>query len=109
PVMRLDLEGETKESHWSIEKQRALAMQVLAAATELEKLGVKTVHVTLAAANSLVFEIGRKWDRRNVPQAIVYQFERDNDPPFAWGVEIPKPSSEQVTVRRNSATNGLAE
>lgn len=54
PVMRLDLEGETKESHWSSAKQRALALEVLEAATELEGHGVKTVHVVVAAANSLV-------------------------------------------------------
>lgn len=100
PVMRLDLEGETKESHWAAEKQRALTMQVLAAATELEKLGVKTVHITLAAANSLVFEIGRKWDRRNIPQGIVYQFERCSDSPFAWGLEVPTPGSDVVLVRK---------
>lgn len=99
PVVRMELAGPRKESHWSAEKQSALAMDVLTTATELEGRGVKTVHLVLAAPNSLVFQIGRKWDRRNIPRCIVYQFERDSDPPFAWGVELPKLGETTVFVR----------
>lgn len=40
PIMRLDLEGGTRESHWSSSKQRALALEVLEVGKEFEKLGV---------------------------------------------------------------------
>ena len=104
PVVRMDLMGQTKESHWSSAKQSALAMQVLEVATTLEGRGVKTVHLVLAAANSLVFQIGRKWDRRNIPHCIVYQFERDGDPPFAWGLVVPQPGTEAAEIRRSQPT-----
>lgn len=100
PVVRMDLLGQTKESHWSSAKQSALAMQVLEIATTLEGHGVKTVHLVLAAANSLVFQIGRKWDRRNLPHCTVYQFERDGDPPFAWGLALPQPGVEAAEISR---------
>lgn len=100
PVIRMDLVGQTKESHWSSAKQSALAMQVLDVATTLEGRGVKTVHLVLAAANSLVFQIGRKWDRRNIPHCTVYQFERDGDPPFAWGLVLPQPGKEAAEIRK---------
>jgi len=104
PVVRMDLMGQTKESHWSSAKQSALAMQVLDVATMLEGRGVKTVHLVLAAANSLVFQIGRKWDRRNIPHCTVYQFERDGDPPFAWGLVLPQPGIEAAEIRRSQPT-----
>jgi hypothetical protein len=104
PVVRMDLMGQTKESHWSSAKQSALAMQVLDVATTLEGRGVKTVHLVLAAANSFVFQIGRKWDRRNVPRGTVYQFERDGDPPFAWGLVLPQPGIESAEIRRSQPT-----
>lgn len=104
PVVRMDLMGQTKESHWSAAKQSALAMQVLDVATTLEGRGVKTVHLVLSAANSLVFQIGRKWDRRNVPRCVVYQFERDGDPPFAWGLVLPQLGVEVAEIRRSQPT-----
>jgi len=107
PVVRMDLMGQTKESHWSSAKQSALAIQVLEVATLLEGRGVKTVHLVLAAANSLVFQIGRKWDRRNIPNCTVYQFERDNDPPFAWGLKLPKPGVEHAEIRRQQRPGAL--
>lgn len=85
PVMRLDLEDRGQDSHWSKEKQAALATQFLQEAKRLEGAGVKTAHLVVAAPNSLVFNLGKRYDRRNVPQAIVYQYERDSDPPTLGG------------------------
>lgn len=100
PVMRLDLQGRGQDSHWSEEKQAALATQFLEALKDLEALGVETVRLVIAAQNSLVFRLGSRFERRNVPNAVVYQFERDADPPFPWGVQLPAPGATTVIVQR---------
>lgn len=35
--------------------------------------GVKVIHLILAAQNSVVFNLGRRYDKRNVPDIVVYQ------------------------------------
>lgn len=101
PVMRLDLEGRGQDSHWSEQKQAALATQFLSALKDLEGIGVKTIRLVIAAQNSLVFRLGTRFERRNVPNAVVYQFERNADPPFSWGVELPAPGAPVVRIQRN--------
>lgn len=98
PVMRLDLENRGQDSHWSDTKQAALATQFLEAAKRLEGAGVKTVHLVVAAPNSLVFKLGTRYDRRNLPQAIVYQYQRDSDPAYPWGVTLPKPGEATANI-----------
>ncbi len=100
PVLRMDLEGRGQDSHWSATKQAALATQFLDAAKLLEGAGVKVVHLVIAAPNSFVFQLGKRYDRRNVPQAIVYQYERDSDPAHPWGVLLPKPGEKTVRIVR---------
>lgn len=98
PVMRLDLDGHGQDNHWSHTKQSALATQFLEQAKKLEGAGVKTVHLVIAAQNSLVFHLGKRYDRRNVPQAIIYQYERNSDPAHPWGVLLPKPGEKSVSI-----------
>lgn len=98
PVLRLDLEGRGQDSHWSKDKQSALATQFLDEAKQFEGDGVKTVHLVLAAPNSLVFNLGKRYDRRNVPQAIVYQYERHSDPTFPWGLKLPRPGETAAVI-----------
>lgn len=100
PVMRLDLEGRGQDSHWSKDKQSALATQLLDEAKRLEGDGVKIVHLVVAAPNSLVFNLGKRYDRRNVPQGIVYQYERNLDPAYPWGVKLPIPGEATATIRK---------
>ena len=103
PVMRLDLEGRGQDCHWSESKQAALATQFLAALKDLEGLGVKTVRLVIAAQNSVVFRLGTRFERRNVPNAVVYQFERNADPPFPWGVELPAPGATKASIHLNAS------
>nr|WP_225931976.1 SAVED domain-containing protein [Pseudomonas anuradhapurensis] len=58
------------------EKQSALAEQFLQVVKGLLAKGAKTIHLIIAAPNSVVFNLGRIYDRRLLPSAIVYQYER---------------------------------
>lgn len=88
PVVRLSL-PDLASSHWSQSKQNALAQQLLETAKLLEAKGVGTIHLLLACQNSVAFNLGRRYDKRNLPGVIVYQYEPNGEKKFPWGVRMP--------------------
>ncbi|WP_105385212.1 SAVED domain-containing protein [Neorhizobium alkalisoli] len=88
PVVRLSI-PDLNSPHWSQAKQSALASQFLAAVKALEARGVTTIHLLLAAQNSVVFNLGRRYDKRNLPSLIAYQYEAGNEKKYPWGVRMP--------------------
>ena len=89
PVVELRLEPGGSETHWSAAKQQVLGKEFLQTVIRLRDLGVKRLHLFLAAPNSVVFRFGRLYDRRNLPEVIVYQYEQCQKPPYPWGVRMP--------------------
>ena len=88
-LVQLTLPGGTADSHWSEDKQAALGERFFHTATALGNLGVRRIHLFLAAPNSVVFRFGQLYDRRNLPDVVVYQYEQRTDPPYPWGVRMP--------------------
>lgn len=74
---------------WSEIKQVELGKQFLHAVADLSGLGVKRIHLFLAAPNSLCFRFGRLYDKRNLPELVVYQYERNSDVTYPWGILMP--------------------
>lgn len=89
PVVELSLQPKGSETHWSATKQQMLGKEFLQTAMRLGDLGVMRLHLFLAAPNSVVFRFGRLYDRRNLPELIVYQYEQGQKPPYPWGVQMP--------------------
>lgn len=89
PVISMRLGNITVGNHWSEEKQLALAGAFVDAMVSLEASGVRQVHLFLAAPNSVVFRFGRAYDGRNMPEIIVYQYERSDPLRFPWGIRMP--------------------
>lgn len=89
PIVKLTLDGASSDAHWSEDKQSRLATQFLETVKQLDRKGIKTIHLVLAAPNSMVFNLGRRYDKRNLPDIVVYQFERDQSPAYPWGVKMP--------------------
>ncbi|PWJ91166.1 hypothetical protein C8D77_104513 [Mesorhizobium loti] len=88
PVVRMML-PDLQSSHWSQVKQSALADQFLGVLKQLDAAGVERIHLVLAAQNSAVFNLARRYDKRNLPNLVVYQFERAQNPKYPWGIEMP--------------------
>lgn len=88
PVVRMTM-PDLESSHWSQVKQNALATQFFEVAKRLEAKGVTTIHLLLAGQNSVVFNLGRRYDKRNLPDVIVYQYEGAGEKKFPWGVRMP--------------------
>ena len=89
PIVTLSLEGSSPDCHWSEHKQRALGAQFLDTVISLGNLGVRRIHLFLAAQNSVAFRFGRLYDKRNLPEVVVYQYLRAATPPYPWGVLMP--------------------
>lgn len=89
PILHLYLPQLTSENHWSKDKQDALAAQFFEAVKDVMSRGVKKIHLIIAAQNSVVFRLGRIYDKRNLPDAIIYQYERSKRPAYPWGVRLP--------------------
>jgi hypothetical protein len=89
PLVHLELENGSVDCHWSEEKQVALGVQFLETMITLANKGVKRVDIFLAAQNSIAFRFGRLYDKRNLPEAIVFQYERHREKPYPWGVFLP--------------------
>ena len=89
PIVALELQSGSTDCHWSEEKQRALGSQFLDTVINLGDRGVERIHLFLAAQNSVVFRFGRLYDKRNLPEIVVYQYQRTENPPYPWGVLMP--------------------
>lgn len=89
PVVELKLPTCLPGTQWSDDKCAALILQFVEVLAHLTSKDVGTVHLVLAVPASLAIKLGMSYDRRNMPAAIVYQYERTALPPFPWGVEMP--------------------
>ena len=73
----------------TLDKQLAWAAQFFDVARHFCGTNVRLVHLVLAAPNSVVLRFGRAYDKRNLPQIIVHQYENAQTPPYPWGVLMP--------------------
>jgi len=101
PVVRLTLDGLSSDAHWSQKKQNRLAQQFFEVVKQLNAAGAKRIHLVMAAPNSAVFTFGRRYDKRNLPELVVYQYERGNDPAYPWGILMPVAETERPQVIYN--------
>lgn len=88
-VVRLSLDGMSSDAHWSAEKQNRLAQEFLEVLKTVSVRGVRRIHLVMAAPNSVVFTFGRRYDKRNLPEIVVYQYERGQSLAYPWGVLMP--------------------
>ena len=98
PIVRLTLENMSSDAHWSQKKQNRLAQQFFETAKQLSAKGVKRIHLVLAVPNSVVFTLGRRYDKRNLPELVVYQYQRGENPAYPWGILMPVSGIEQADI-----------
>lgn len=98
PRIRLTLDDMSSDGHWSQQKQNRLAQEFLEVVKHLAGKGVKRLHLVLAAPNSVVFTFGRRYDKRNLPEIVVYQYERGEPVSYPWGVSMPVAGRDEAKV-----------
>jgi len=109
PLIRMNLEGSSSDAHWSKEKQAALSMQFLETVKSLAGKGVKEIHLILAAPNSVCFNFGRRYDRRNLPDVFVYQFEYSQPISYPWSVRIASIGIDPTIVHTDLNADGFGQ
>lgn len=109
PVIRMELEGMSSNSHWSHDKQSRLAIEFLEICKKLSAHGVEEIHLVLAAPNSMSFNLGRRYDRRNLPYLYIYQYERSADVKYPWSVNVGMPEKPAKVVYTDLAKEGFAD
>ncbi|MAM09699.1 MAG: 2-methylthioadenine synthetase [Rhizobiaceae bacterium] len=105
PIVRLTLEEMSSDAHWSQKKQHRLAQEFFETAKRLSANGVKRIHLVLAAPNSVVFTFGRRYDKRNLPEVVVYQYQRGEVPAYPWGVLMPVAGIERPRILYSEAVD----
>jgi hypothetical protein len=91
------------DSHRSTTKQIELVRQFREVLNTLSNRGVHRTHVILACPSSLAVRLGMSYDRRNMPHALIYQYERGRSPAYPWAVRLPTndlPEAEIISLTR---------
>lgn len=88
-IVRMELEGRSTASHWSEHKQQQLAQQFLDVVMALARQGVTDIALFLAAPASISLRLGTVYDKRNLPQVELNQFEQADPKKYPWAVRMP--------------------
>lgn len=99
PIVELKLPRRSPDNHWSETKQQRLAMEFLTTIVRLADSGVATIHLFLAAQNSVVFRFGRIYDKRNLPRVLVYQYQKGREVEHPWSIDMPVQDVVKATIR----------
>lgn len=89
PLVQLKLEDGDFQSHWSEEKQVALVEQFLTTVKGFLEQGIDRIHLFMAGPSSLVARFGNCYDKRNLPEIIVYQYDRGGEVLYPWAIDMP--------------------
>lgn len=100
PIVHLKSEEMLADRYWSFEKQQAIVVAFRDAVQTLMAQGVKRIHLILAAPSSLCIRMGMTYDRRLMPELVVYQYERTAQPPYPWGIRMPTHGFRAAAVER---------
>ena len=101
PIVELRLPRRSPDNHWSEAKQQRLAKQFLVTMIRIADSGAATIHLFLAAQNSVVFRLGRVYDKRNLPRILVYQYQKGRAVEHPWSIEMPVQDVEKPAVVRS--------
>jgi len=106
PIISMQLNNLAIDGHWSKDKQAALADQFFGVLRTLCSTNVKRVNLILAAPNSLVITLGRIYDKRNLPEITVWQYEKGKIPAYPWGVQMPVAGEEAKIISADATKKG---
>lgn len=98
PVHYMSLPTLDRNNHWSKEKQDRLSGDFLEYCKKLLGQGVEHIHLVLASQNSLAFRFGQAYDKRNLPNVSVYQYERQQPVRYPWCLEILNQVGEKPSI-----------
>lgn len=90
PIVEVKLEGAYPGRVISEASIQNIMQQFMHTVTTLQGMGIRKIHLALAAPSVLTMRIGSCYAPRNMPAMIVYQYQRaQTENPYPWGIEMP--------------------
>ncbi|MEZ8627880.1 SAVED domain-containing protein [Vibrio splendidus] len=109
PQVHLKLKEKRFDNHWSNKKQTRLAYDFIEEVKKIMEEGYDDIHLILASQNSVAFRFGQAYDRRNLPQITIYQYEKDRKIPYSWGVSISNSPNTDSSIKQIEFTDHLKQ
>lgn len=72
---------------------------------QLKGQGIKRIHLLLACSSALTMRLGSVLDPRNMPEVIVYQYEKNSELIYTWGLGVKVHEGKKTVIvvdRRNT-------
>lgn len=98
PISKIVIAPININNHWDLTFQKELQLKFFELAQKLGASGTKTIHLILAAQNSVSFNLGRCYDNRNLPEIIVYQYEKGNEIRYPWGIKMKTSGVQEAEI-----------
>lgn len=89
PVVSLGLSKPLPNKIWSDRQQAELSKEFTDTIAQLLNKGIHRIHLILAASSSFSIRLGRTYDVRNFPEILVYQYEKSQEIPYPWAIQMP--------------------
>lgn len=92
PVISFSSDNFKPDNHWNAEQQATWVDAITGIIRQLCNGETKKLHVFIAAQSSVVFNIGRSFDNRLYPETLVYQYDRNTEIKYPWGLRVDNQS-----------------
>lgn len=90
PIVEMKLETTYPGRVFSETSIQNIMQQFMKTVAMLQGMGIRKIHLALAAPSVLTMRLGSCYAPRNMPEMIVYQYQRaQNENPYPWGIKMP--------------------
>ena len=101
PISSIKIKNININNHWDKQFHINLQRNFFQLLQALSAKGTKKVHLILAAQNSVSFNLGRIYDNRNLPEIIVYQYEKGSERKYPWGIKMKTSGISKAEIINN--------
>lgn len=90
PIIEMKLGANYPGRVFSETSIQNIIQQFMQTVTTLQGTGIRKIHLALAAPSVLTMRLGSCYAPRNMPEMVVYQYQRaQKENPYPWGIEMP--------------------
>jgi hypothetical protein len=102
PVVRMSLTTPSLAKVCDESSIQMIATAFIQTIVALQGQGVRQIHLALAAPSVLTLRLGSYYAPRNMPELIVYQFQKDQVNPYPWGIRMPDSEISEGALHENN-------
>lgn len=90
PIVEMKLEATYPGRVFSETSIQNIMQQFMHTVTTLQGMGIRKIHLALAAPSVLTMRLGSCYAPRNMPEMVAYQYQRaQKENPYPWGIKMP--------------------